>query len=433
MKKLLIAFGCFFLNTWTFAQDEILQQALFDLPDVHFEKITTPTGFQAAYELRIKQAIDHKNPDKGHFYQRVFLSHRGFDAPTLMCTEGYQRPRNRVYELSALLAANQLDIEHRYFGESMPDQIDYEYLTLEQATADLHHINELFRKVYKEKWISTGISKGGQTTIFYRYFYPNDVDVSIPYVAPLNLSLEDERIYHFLDTVGTAACREAIVGVQQRVLQNYDSCLTMVKWFAKGAQLKFKEYLTLGEAFEYTVLEYPFSFWQWGTDCSDIPDANTPLEEVMEHLLKICDPSFFADGSMKAFASHYYQAGSQMGYYGYETEDVTGLLRSLPEQPHPSAIFMPEDLPITFNGELPKQVYEWLQGKDADRFIYIYGSSDTWSATAVPVSDKPDAKWFFLAGKDHAQARIKNMSAEQRSLLGQTLNEWLDIELPPAE
>jgi len=131
---------------------------------------------------------------------------------------------------------------------------------------------------------------------------------------------------------------------------------------------------------------------------------------------------------MKNYASHYYQAGSQMGYYGYETEDLKGLLRALPELPHPNAVFMPNNLPKTFDGELPRKVHSWLQGEDADRFIYIYGASDTWSATAVPISNKPDAKWFFLAGKDHGQARIKNMSEGQKRLLGKTLKTWIGTD-----
>ncbi|MEO0877330.1 MAG: S28 family serine protease, partial [Bacteroidota bacterium] len=134
----------------TQAQTTALEQALFGLPDVIFKAIDTPDGYAAAYELHIKQPIDHNNPDKGHFYQRAFLSHRGFERPTVICTEGYTRSRNRVYELTNLIEGNQIDVEHRYFGSSMPAEkdFDYQYLNLEQATADLHHINQLFRRIY---------------------------------------------------------------------------------------------------------------------------------------------------------------------------------------------------------------------------------------------------------------------------------------------
>ena len=160
-----------------------------------------------------------------------------------------------------MLSANQIAVEHRFFGESLPDSMDYKYLNLKQATADLHHINQLFKKIYAGKWVSSGISKGGVTTIFYRYFYPDDVDVSVPYVAPLNKAREDKRIYTFLDTVGTDECREKIKSFQTRLLENRDEVLSFLKFYSMGADLEFN-YLTFEQAFEYAVMEYSFSFWQ---------------------------------------------------------------------------------------------------------------------------------------------------------------------------
>lgn len=407
------------------AQTSNLEAQLFDLPDVQFKKIETPEGFEAAYELKIRQPIDHKVPEKGHFYQRVFLTHKGFDRPTIICTEGYQRPANRMYELTELVGANQLDVEHRYFGESIPENADFEYLNLEQATADLHHINELFRQIYDGKWISTGISKGGQTTIYYRYFYPNDVDVSVPYVAPLNMALEEKRIYTFLDTVGTKECRQKIYDVQKRILENREKSLEKLHWFNKGAGLEFT-YLTEEEAFEYAVLEYPFSFWQWGHDCSAIPGKDATLDQTLNHFLGISSMDFFADQSMTDYASHYWQAGDEMGYYSYRTDDFKGLLKALPMKPNPSAVFMPKKgMKPGFDGKLPAKVHEWLKTND-NFFIYINGNSDTWSATAVRPSGKTNALYFFMPNTDHRRARIKNMSEPDRQKLLSTLTKWLE-------
>ena len=408
-----------------------LETQLFNLPDVVFKKIDTPNGYDEAYELKIRQPLDHRHPEKGYFYQRVFLTHKGFDRPTVICTEGYDRPRNRVYELTELLGANQLDVEHRYFGESVPDFIDYQYLNLEQATADLHHINQLFRQIYSGKWLSTGISKGGQTTIFYRYFYPDDVDVSVPYVAPLNLELEEKRIYAFLDTVGTAECRANIKAVQIRLLKNRQEALTKLHWFSKGAKLKFT-YLNPEQAFEYAVLEYPFSFWQWGHDCSKIPDTKAPLDSTLNHFLEVSGLDFFSDESMENYASHYYQAGDEMGYYGYKTDDFKGLLKALPMQPYPSAVFMPKKIPASFDGELPRKVARWLD-EQGNHFIYINGDSDTWSATAVRPSGKTNSVWFFMPKTDHGKARIKNMTKADREKLISTLEGWLGVKIERKE
>ena len=427
MKRLLAFFlACSFL-TGLVAQPADLETQLFNLPDLVFKKIEAPKGFEAAYELRIRQPIDHKHPEKGSFQQRVFLSHKGFALPTVICTEGYERPQNRVYELTQLIGANQIDVEHRFFGESKPENLDYQYLNLEQATADLHHINQIFREIYQGRWVSTGISKGGQTTIYYRYFYPADVDVSVPYVAPLNLELEEKRIYQFLDTVGTVECRAKIKAFQTRMLKNRQEVLSRLQWFAKGAKNEF-DYLGLEPAFEYAVLEYQFSFWQMGNDCAAIPDDKVSLDSAVTHLLSVSGIDFFSDATIKQYGSHYYQAGSEMGYYGYRTEDFKGLLKALPMQPHPSAVFMPGKQVPSFDGELPKKAAAWIDNW-GNNFIYINGDSDTWSATAVRPSGKTNSVWFFMPKTGHGQARIKNMVKDDRKKLIATLEKWLEIDI----
>ena len=411
----------------SYAQENEIEKRLYLLPDVIFKTMETPPGFQSAYELKVRQPIDHSNPQKGYFYQKAYLSHKGFDQPMVYATEGYDCNRNVVYELTKLLNANQIMVEHRYFGESCPDSLDYDYLNLSQVTADLHHIRELLRNLYPGKWISTGISKGGQTTLYYRYFYPSDVDVSVPYVAPLNLEAEDQRIYGFLDTIGTDECHAAIRALQIRLLQHRDAVLPLLKFYCAGAKLQFT-YLTFEEAFEYTVLEYPFSFWQWGFDCSLIPSDTASLESALLHLLNVTDISFFSDRDITAFAPHYYQAATEMGYYGYRTEEFSGLLKALPLKPHPSAALTPGKMKVNFDPELASKAYHWLQTK-GDRILYIYGGIDTWSATAVPPSEKVDALWFFLPGQGHGGARIRNMAPEEKEKLVSALKRWLDIEI----
>ncbi len=416
-----------FISVNVFSQNTELENKLYELPDVIFTKITTPETYNAAYKLMVKQPLDHKHPEKGYFYQKVYLSHMDFNNPTVIITNGYSANMNLVSELATLLNANQVSVEHRYFGESMPDSVDYSFLNLEQVTADLHHINELMHTIYSGKWISSGISKGGQTTIFYRYFYPEDVDVSVPYVAPLNLSLEDERIYHFLDTVGTQECRDKIENFQKLILKNRKKVLPKLEYYAKGAGLTFN-YLSLEQAFEYAVLEYSFSFWQWGESCASIPSPSADLDTQIEHLLDVSGIDFFADQSMTTYASHYYQAAEQMGYYGYETEDFKGLLKALPMKPHPLATFTPNKMTVPYDGTIPNEVNEWLK-TEGNNFLYIYGGSDTWSATAVRPSDKTNSEWFFLPGKDHGAARIRNMSPKELKLFVSKLEEWLDLEI----
>jgi hypothetical protein len=428
MKNIFSTMLLFFIGFHaSIAQVENLDTLLFELPDVIFTKLEPAEGFEATYELKIKQPLDHFDSSKGFFYQKAYLTHKGFDKPTVLITEGYSRKQNRIYELTNFLSANQIDVEHRFFGESMPDSLNYDYLNLKQATADLHHIKELFGKIYAGKWISTGISKGGATTIFYRYFYPDDVEVSVPYVAPINRELEESRIYKFLDTIGTDDCRDKIKKFQINLLTKRDQILPLLKFYSLGAKVDYT-YFSLTEAFEYTVLEYPFSFWQYGKDCDKIPDDKASIETMVEYLLSVSDITFFSDKTINTYGSHYYQSAAEMGYYGYETKEFEGYLVALPNDENPQATFVPNKMEVNFDGQLLKDVNNWLEN-DANKMIYINGAIDTWSASAVPPNEKVDSEWFFLKGKHHGNARIKEMTDAEKERFTATLEKWLSINI----
>ncbi len=403
-----------------------LERALFDLPGVAFEKISEPDETYLRYLLRIKQPLDHKDPSKGFFYQRVVLTHHGFDRPTLMDTQGYELYFGKN-ELEYMLDANYLNIEHRYFSESTPDTLDWRYLTLEQVTSDLHHVNQLFRKIYRGKWVSTGISKGGQTTIFYKYFFPNDVDAAVPYVAPFNQSLEDPRIYVFLDTVGSDECRRKIFDLQTFLLANEDAALEKLKWYAKGAGMTFN-YLdhSLGKAYELAVMEYSFAFWQWGGRCEDIP-VNQSLDSALTYFLNASGIDLFADKAMKAYESHYYQAATQMGYYGYNIAPFKKYIKHF--RKNPLASFPPKDAGILrYDNSLNEKVAQWLN-EAGNHIIYIYGGSDTWSADRMVPSAKVNSKAFVLPGKDHGKARVQYMDKTMQNEFKQLLGQWLKVDV----
>ena len=75
---------------------------------------------------------------------------------------------------SALDETNMIFVEHRYFLESTPEPCDWQYLTAENSAEDLHAMTTAFKTLYPGKWISTGISKGWQTSLLYRVFFPDD-------------------------------------------------------------------------------------------------------------------------------------------------------------------------------------------------------------------------------------------------------------------
>ena len=184
------------------------------LPEATINVVTPSENFEAAFEIMLPQPLDHKNPQLGTFDQRIILYHKGLENNTLMVTAGYSAG-NRESELAAILDANQIVIEYRFFGASIPDKMDWQYLKNDQAIQDLHRVRTLFQSIYNNQWISTGISKGGTTALIYKSQYPDDVAATVAYVAPLALAQEDKRTNEHLSTVGSDACRHKITTFQR--------------------------------------------------------------------------------------------------------------------------------------------------------------------------------------------------------------------------
>lgn len=411
------------LNTFAQNDKQKLETALFNLPDVSFTETTKPGDSYLSYDLIIKQPIDHQHPEKGYFKQWVILRHRGFDRPVVMETHGYTMSMGRN-EVSKILDANDLAVEYRYFGKSVPDSMDYKYLTIEQAANDLHEINQLFRQIYNVKWFSTGISKGGQTTLFYKYFYPKDIDVAIPYVAPIDNALEDTRIYTFLDTIGNPECRKKIFEFQKFLLVNEDKALEKLKWYTNGAKLKFNYTGSMAKSYELAILEYPFSFWQWGRSCDSIPN-NKSLDTYLGELLKTSNISSFADGDLGKYGSHYYQA-QETGYYSYNIEPLKKYIKQF--NSNPSAIFPPKLAKTeSLNTALIGDFQNWVDTQ-GNNILYIYGGIDTWSAARVLVTDKVNSESFLIPGASHGTARIKNLTEEMKQVFSGKIKEWTGLD-----
>jgi len=248
--------------------------------------------------------------------------------------------------------------------------------------------------------------------------------MAIPYVAPIDNALEDTRIYTFLDTIGKPECRQKIYEFQKFLLMNEDKALEKLKWYAKGAELKFNYLGSIEKAYEMAILEYSFSFWQWGRSCDSIP-TNKSLEDYLGELLKTSNISFFADNDMKKYAPHYYQA-EQTGYYSYNIEPFKKYIKHFTS--NPSAIFPPKAAKTHLQyGPINEKLQEWLK-INGNNILYIYGGIDTWSAARVLVSDQVNSKSFLIPGANHGTARIKSLPAEMKRELVKKIKEWIGLE-----
>lgn len=390
------------------------------------KRIETRDHFSDAFEIMIKQPLDHKNPAAGSFEQRIWLAHTDRKKPMVMVTEGYST-RFHSDELSKILKGNLLIVEYRYMGQSIPKKMDWQYLDSYQASADLHRIYKLFKKIYRKDWVSTGISKGGTTALIYEALYPKDMCVVVPYVAPLALAQEDKRTDLHQETTGTKECRDKIKAFQRMALQRRDKLTYMIDTFATNNNVSFS--LSHDAVLEYAVLEYPFSFWQWGHACDKIPNAKATDFEVFDYLNGVVGYDFYSDATYEYFLPSFYQFLTELGYYGFPTEPVEDLL--VAAKSPSNLIFGPKDVDLTFKPEIGKRTIDYLMEK-GDRIIYIYGGIDTWTACGIQPSKNTDAIRLDCEGGSHT-SRIRNLSSEQKKQIYDALKKWLKVEITPLD
>ena len=169
------------------------------------------------YIFYVEQLKDHNNANAGTYKQRCFMTFKSYDSPVVMETNGYAIPDaldeiDNEQDSVTYLKANYIEVEHRYFGQSLPEPFEdtnFTYLYTYQAAADLHHLVTLLQKHLfprTNKWVSTGVSKSGITSALYAYYSDkngwNDIDLFMPFCAPFlkgsTESCTDESVGSYL-------------------------------------------------------------------------------------------------------------------------------------------------------------------------------------------------------------------------------------------
>lgn len=420
----LLLFVLLLASASSFAQT-VLEQKISAISAIKEIRPLETSEFSEKYVTYFTQPLDHRHPEKGSFRQRVIVSHVGFDRPTVIVTEGYGaayalRSQYRE-ELSKLLNANMIFVEYRYFLESTPEPKDWQYLTAENSADDLHAITTAFKNIYPGKWIATGISKGGQTTLLYRTFYPDDVDISVPYVAPLCYGVEDGRHEPFLHKVSTPENRKIIEDFQLEALKRKATLLPRFEKYCSEKNYSFRA--PIEEIYDYSVLEYSFALWQWGTPISSIPATTASDDEIFSHLLAISEPGYFTADSPNA--SFFVQAARELGYYGYDVQPFKQYLSIQSSEGYLHRLMLPEELKdMPFDKTLSKKITKFLKKQDP-KMIFIYGQNDPWTATGVTwLKNKKNIHVFIQPNGSHL-ARISTLPEAEKAEVMELINEWL--------
>ena len=388
------------------------------------EKRPSNSHFTNNYEIWFQQPIDYNDLSKGTFPQRVLLGYVGDSKPVIVELQGYGIYTEKAGELANHYKANQLTIEHRYFNNSKPKNIDWNTLKVAAAAKDQANIISEIRKVLypSAKFVTTGISKGCQTTMAHRRFFPNNVDASVCYVGPLNYKREDPRVYSFLKNVGTAAQRGQLKAFQELCFQHKDFLLNKLKEVSKEKSYVWE--MGVEKALTYSILEYPFAFWQWGSDTSSIPNSAATAEVIYNHLFQISGYGFFETQAVDDLQSYFWAALTEQGIYGYETAPFKEYIGT--DKIYDFQWAFPEGIEKEYDLKPMQEIKEFLDVK-AQKMLFIYGEYDAWSATAVELSETAKSRelYKFVKAKGSHTTRIKTFDSEKQQIIYSIIDSWV--------
>ncbi|WP_055694042.1 S28 family serine protease [Streptomyces prasinopilosus] len=405
--------------------DDGIVRRLRSLPGVRIveERPGAEPGYRF-FVLGLRQPVDHTDPSAGTFEQRLTLLHTSAERPTVLFTTGYAASFTpRRTEPTVLLGGNQLHVEHRYFGTSLPSAHDYSHLTIRQAADDHHRIVRTFRRLYRGAWISTGGSKGGMASVYHRRFHPHDVDGTVAYAAPNNVDDRDDSAYlHFLETVGTAADREAIRTAQRRLLLHRAELVARYEAATTAAGDTFRIIGSADKAFEIAVLRVPFMFWQNGgspADLAAVPGPDATTDQLYTWLDDVAGLPLYADTTARAYIPYWYQLATEMGYLDVPTAHLDGLLR------HPGAIeprsFVPRDIPLRFDPDAMPDIDRWVR-RSGTRLLFVNGTRDPSTAEPFPPG-RHDSRVLWVPDANH-HTTIAALPTPDRTEATAMLTRW---------
>ena len=393
------------------------------------EKPTELPGYRL-FLMTFSQPADHDDPRGLQFQQRLTLLHRDTDAPLVLATAGYfinfEDPG--LSEPAALLAANQLSIEHRFFVPSRPEPADWSTLTITQAATDLHRVAGAFKAIYEGAFVATGASKGGMTAVYFRRFFPDDVDATIAYVAPQSYGDADPRYLDFVAQLGDKPCRDALHDAQRELLLRRDAMTTFMQQQEVDGYT-YNEHLGPDRALETAVLELPFTFWQYGnaTHCAEIPTIAATDQQWWDFINTFNAPAYWSDYQVESYEPYFFQAATQLGYPAYSETNVADLLL------HPgvdvAATYVLGDKMPVLDPAAMLDIADWL-ANEGTRMMFVYGANDPYSAAAFELGGATDSFVFTVPLGNHGADILQLPGSDRKQALA-ALQAWTGVKPQP--
>ncbi|HTJ41433.1 MAG TPA: S28 family serine protease [Kofleriaceae bacterium] len=383
------------------------------------------------FDLYFTQPEDHSGTKRDAiFLQYAALIHRRDDAPLVVYAGGYNASRTHTLtEPAAMLDANQISLEYRFYGKSRGEEIDWPYLDVTDAQEDQHAIVQAMETIYPGvPHVATGGSKGGEHALEAMRLHPEDYDAVVAYVPPVITDLPDPRYATVLDDIGIADCRDRLRALQRAMLVRRPAMEARA-----NAEGSFRD-VGLGKAVETAIVELEFSYWmeQTGnTDCAAIPAATASDDALYAFLDRWSSPVAYGDTSQSILGEQYtYQVLAQLGYPVWEHQHLDDLMMYSYEDMEP---FLAEDAPVpTYDPFVARDLASWI-ANDANRIMIVGGEWDPWGA-GYPASVSPDgdALRLIVPHGSHWSSGIYSLAPADNTAARAALARWTGVPLTDA-
>lgn len=384
------------------------------------------------FVLSFTQPVDHRHPAAGTFQQRFTLLHRDTDRPMVLHTTGYNVPI-RVFraEPTRLVDGNQISVEQRFFAPSRPEPADWTKLTIWPAATDHHRLVQALKPIYPHRWLSTGASKGGMTSVYHRRFYPSDVDGTVAYVAPQDVINDEDSAYDtFFTRVGTdPACRAALDAVQVEALKRRTELVARYGAWAADNARTFTIVGSADRAFEFMVNGTTWAFWQYSSqsECGNVPATGASSDAIWAWLDAVYGLDSNTDQGIEGFVPYYFQAATQLGYPYISLRHLAKLQHYRGQDVAKS--YVPRDLPVRFQPTAMLDVDAWVKlfGR---QLLFVYGQNDPWGAEPFRLGPGTrDSFSYTAAGANHG-ANIGLLTPAETAAATATVQRWAGVTAP---
>jgi len=406
----------------------------------------------------------------GVFRQRVMLGFRGRNCGTVMVTEGYSigrylNPERASYqnELAQLFGLNEVLVEHRYFVPSAPLKegytyenalpegtvdhatnlpkenfdLDWDHLTTFNAASDHHRIYQLLSPILDGGWVATGASKGGLTAVMYAAYYPEDMDVIVPYVAPFCVTQDDPRMADFLlNIAGTEEQREQHNGMVYEAIRRKDVYKERFLQMCDSGGWHFQ--LPLDTIYELAALDIPVGLWMYYPDTLELPALDSSDEEFWEWLKDNLSPEGMACD--RDFLPYNIQAAKELGCYAYDVKPFASAGISID---HGDGLwqesYLPRDWTFELDTTMHHMVEHFLRTTDVP-ILCINGQNDPWTYVGFsPLFEQEgwtrdsvvyhahDNLYLYTLPKGNHGSKIQKFEAPVSEAIQEQIKHWMKL------